>query len=324
MKVKKRVIKTNVVLFFEFIFLLNMISGADFLQNKKLKFDNCGKFKIVQFADLHQNDCINLKTVHFMEKVMDYEKPDFVILTGDNIDGRYCMDITYEKAIESVVRPIEERRIPWAAVLGNHDTESLQVERKNMIKNYMKYKYNMNKITDDGIQFNLLVMDSENKNPIFNMYMLDSGSYSKKGGYGCIEPYEVKWYKKTVTDLKKKYGHIVPAFMFFHIPIIQYNEAWENEKLCGEKREKICHQSTDNGLFKEMQKEKDVKAIFVGHDHTNNFIGRNKGIIMGYGRCTGYDTYDASNYERGARVIYLDEDNINKFKTWERLDKDFK
>ncbi|MCR3761453.1 metallophosphoesterase family protein [Clostridium felsineum] len=319
----KRVFKTNMILFCEFAFFLNILNGSSIFKSQKLKFNNEGKFKIVQFTDLHQNDSINLKTVHFMEKVIDSEKPDFVMLTGDNIDGRYCMNITYKKAIESIVKPMEERKIPWAVVLGNHDTESIDVKRKDMVKEYTKYQYNMNKLTEEN-EFNLLVMNSKDSLPIFNMYMLDSGDYSDDGGYGCIELSQVNWYKETSSGLRKKYKHIIPAIMFFHIPLIQYNEAFEKNNLSGERREKICYQGKDTGLLKEIQKQGDVKAIFVGHDHTNDFIGKVGDVFLGYGRCTGYDAYDDSNYERGARIILLNEKDTSKFKTWETLDKNLK
>lgn len=318
---KKYMFRNNVILVFEFVFLINIINGNDFFCTNKLKFNSNGKFKIVQFTDLHQTDCINLKTVHFMGRVLDYEKPDFVVLTGDNIDGRYCMSMTYENAIASIAKPMENRKIPWAVVLGNHDTETINVERKAMIKKYMKYKYNMNKIVDGGCAFNLIVNDSKNKSPVFNMYMMDSGSYDSKGGYGCIKPSEVEWYRKTSKEIRNKYGHLVPAVMFFHIPLVQYYKAWNKEKIDGEKNESICPQSNDNGLFKAIINAGDVKAIFVGHDHTNDCVGKSSGIIMGYGRCSGYDAYIKSGYKRGARVFYIDENNISKIKSWERLEK---
>ncbi len=36
----------------------------------------------------------------------------------------------------------------------------------------------------------------------------------------------------------------------------------------------------------------DIKAIFVGHDHSNDFGGFYKGIELAFGRKSGYGGYD--------------------------------
>lgn len=56
---------------------------------KDLRFNEKGKFKIVQFTDLHfgedeQDDNDNLR---LMGDILDQEKPDFVVVTGDVISA---------------------------------------------------------------------------------------------------------------------------------------------------------------------------------------------------------------------------------------------
>jgi predicted phosphodiesterase len=59
-------------------------------------------------------------TVKFLGEVLDLEKPDLVLLTGDQIHH----DIPdSQSAIFKVVAPLIERSIPFAAVFGNHDSE---------------------------------------------------------------------------------------------------------------------------------------------------------------------------------------------------------
>jgi hypothetical protein len=96
-------------------------------------------FKIVQISDTHMvtgvgtcKDAIDEDgrflpasvadplTVKFLGEVLDLEKPDLVLLTGDQIHH----DIPdSQSAIFKVVAPLIERSIPFAAVFGNHDSE---------------------------------------------------------------------------------------------------------------------------------------------------------------------------------------------------------
>ena len=60
-----------------------------------------GKFKVLQFADMHYNNggitrcsdvptgmpCSDLNTTEFLRRLLLDERPDFVVFTGDNIDG---------------------------------------------------------------------------------------------------------------------------------------------------------------------------------------------------------------------------------------------
>jgi hypothetical protein len=98
-----------------------------------------GTFKIVQISDTHMvtgvgscKDAINSNgqflpesvadplTVRFLEEMLDIEKPDLVLLTGDQVHH----DIPdTQSALFKVVAPLIERSIPFAAVFGNHDSE---------------------------------------------------------------------------------------------------------------------------------------------------------------------------------------------------------
>ena len=100
-----------------------------------------GKFKIVQISDTHMvtgvgacKDAIDARgnrlpeseadplTVNFIGKILDTEKPDLVILTGDQLHH----DIPdSQSALFKVVAPIIERSTPFAAVFGNHDSEGI-------------------------------------------------------------------------------------------------------------------------------------------------------------------------------------------------------
>ncbi len=45
-----------------------------------LRFDSNGKFKIVQFTDIHEGPSRD-KSIDLMNKILDYENPNMVILS---------------------------------------------------------------------------------------------------------------------------------------------------------------------------------------------------------------------------------------------------
>ncbi|WP_210367937.1 twin-arginine translocation signal domain-containing protein [Bacillus sp. REN3] len=80
----------------------------------KLQFKPDGKFKIAQFNDTQDDENIDRRTIELMEKVFDDEKPDFVVLNGDNITGGCDTPEEMKQAINNIAQPMEKREIKWA------------------------------------------------------------------------------------------------------------------------------------------------------------------------------------------------------------------
>jgi hypothetical protein len=149
--------------------------------------------------------------------------------------------------------------------------------------------------------------------------MLDSGSYCYSD-CGYIKNEQINWYKKLSISIKRNFDKKTPSLMFFHIPLRQQCMIWENGKAIGNRNEEECSQKIDKGLFPVLIEMGDVKGVFVGHDHINDYVGSINGIILGYGRCTGYNDYGRKDFARGARVFIINENNPEEFKTYERLE----
>jgi hypothetical protein len=292
--------------------LFKIIGKNDSIPSKyPLKFDSSGNFKIVQFSDIQDGANTNPQTIELMNRILDREKPNLVVLTGDNVDGKCKTAEDVKKAITNISVPMEKRSIPWAIVFGNHDDEHFMMSKEQMMNFYMTFKYNVSQIgfkTDNRIgNYNLLVEGSSSKTPEFNIYLLDSGKYSIVGIYDCITKPQICWYKTIARNLKKQYNKPIPAIMFFHIPLQEFYMAYLTSHIDGIRLEHESASLINTGMFDAVVSTGDVKAIFVGHDHNNSYSAILENILLGYAGNVGYATYGNPKLQRGARVFEINE-----------------
>lgn len=285
-----------------------------------LRFDLYGNFKIVQFADIQDGPNTDPRTLELMNRILDRERPNLVILSGDNIDGKCKTREDVKKAITSISAPMETRRIPWAVVFGNHDDEHFMLKKEQMMNFYMTFKYNISQIgfktSDNRIgNYNLIIKGRNSDAPEFNIYLMDSGKYSLIGLYDTITPSQICWYKTLARKLKKLNNRVIPSLMFFHIPLQEFYTAYKTGYIDGQRLEKESTSTINTGLFQTVVKCGDVKGIFVGHDHRNTYTASLQGIRLGYAGSTGYGTYGDSRLQRGARVFEVNEANPSAFNT---------
>jgi predicted MPP superfamily phosphohydrolase len=310
-------------------FLSPITDGKIKSNELQLKFNNDGKFKIVQFTDTQDGANTDPRTITLMNNILDKEEPNLVVLTGDNIDGKCKTEEDVKKAINNIAEPMENRKIPWAVVFGNHDEEHNLMTEEEMMKIYMSYHYNISSIGPKNIDgtgnYNILINGSKVNKPVFNVYMLDSGRYAPNniGGYDWIKFSQIDWYRKTSSQLNKENKKTIPALMFFHIPLPEFKQVWESGNVVGARNEDECPAKINSGLFTSLLEMGDVKGVFVGHDHVNDYVGELDGIKLGYSRNVGYGTYGKDGFSRGGRVFEIDETTPDQFKTWMRLASDF-
>ncbi|MFQ9995950.1 MAG: metallophosphoesterase, partial [Hoylesella buccalis] len=79
-----------------------------------------GKFRIAQFTDIHWNaKSANCKqTSAIIQKVIQTEKPDIAILTGDIVTEQPAAE-----GWKSIIQIFENSHLPFVVVMGNHDAE---------------------------------------------------------------------------------------------------------------------------------------------------------------------------------------------------------
>ncbi len=104
-----------------------------------LHFSHSGSFKILQVADLHysvsKGYCRDVDpacsesvgadnlTNTLLGHIMDLEKPDLVVFSGDQLNGQ-STSWDPKSVLAKFAKAAVERKTPWAAIFGNHDSEA--------------------------------------------------------------------------------------------------------------------------------------------------------------------------------------------------------
>ncbi|MEI8311383.1 MAG: metallophosphoesterase family protein [Verrucomicrobiota bacterium] len=280
-----------------------------------LHFHPNGRFKIVQLTDIHwvEGSRHEERLLRIIGSILDAEKPDLVVLTGDivhsptgSLDG--CRKVT---------APMIERGIPWAGVLGNHDDEG-DATRQEIASCLESLPRSLTKRGPAGLgacgNYAIDICKAGSDEAAARLYFLDSNTYSplkSRGvdGYAWITHEQIQWFKSVVPP------HPLPSLVFFHIPLPEYGEAWKTGVAAGRKGEDICSPRVNSGFFTALLEAGSVLGTFVGHDHSNDFAAMLHGICLTCGRSVGLDTY--GDLERGARVIELAEGMMD-FVSWIR------
>lgn len=326
-----------------------------------LKFNKNGKFVLMQVADPQDLHFVRHTMVRMLNKAYDTVKPDLVVFAGDNILGNHLKDArfgsravvhTKEKEYERMVtaighicKPLEERKIPFTMIYGNHDDVNMMTkdEQADIYRSYsMCIGLDNPDKSVDVDTFNLPLYSSDGEKKLFNFWMLDCAGQNKetKLCYEAVLPETIGWYKKKSAELREENGgEPLPSLMFQHIPMpesaslqiecdkddplaVPFYEKGElikyvkldPEKAHGHLGEQMCVLHENYGQLEALQEMGDVKAVVYAHDHTNNFIGEHDGIRVIQTSCASFRCY--GNHLRGVRVFEFDENDPENFKTY--------
>ena len=308
-----------------FLVLFVLAFTANAQTKIKLKFNKTGEFKIMQFTDTHidLNHNKNLIVYDIVEKIITIEKPDLVVLTGDIITQN-----DPQEGYRRFADIFKKAQIPWTVVFGNHDGEA-NTPRKEITKYLIKLPYciNADNGKEDGVYGEtnfVLPVYGQSKKTSALLYFMDSNSNStlkpQVDGYGWFHFSQIEWYlKQSKKYTKANGGKPLPALAFFHIPLPEYTQAWENKinPPIGVKNEDECSPDINSGMFTAMLTGGDVMGTFVGHDHINDYIGVYYNIALAYGRVTKVMRNPDEDPLAGGRVIVLKEGK-RTFDTWIR------
>jgi 3',5'-cyclic AMP phosphodiesterase CpdA len=289
----------------------------------KLSYNNDGSFKILQLADTHyiSGDPRSLRALNNVNEMLDTEKPDLVIHTGDIIYGEPA-----GKSLREILDPVSRRKIPFAVTFGNHDDE-FDKSRRELFDIVKSIPFSITSTTDGifGVTNYILTLGPSEGDAIDRViYLFDSNAYSAIEdikGYDHIRFDQISWYRnKSAGFTQNNGGRPLPSLAFFHIPLMEHKAALRDEEviMTGNRGEDVCSPDVNSGLFVSMKEMRDVQAIFVGHDHDNDYSLYWKNMFFIYGRYSGCDTVYNDLKPNGARVIELTAGQAG-FRSWIRL-----
>ncbi|KAG5365849.1 Phosphatase DCR2 [Yarrowia sp. B02] len=316
------------------------------------------KFKIMQLADLHystgfgkclqhvssstdpEGDCqADPLSLQHIEAFLDREKPDMVVLTGDQIYGSAAPDA--ETALLKVLDPLIRRKVPWAAVFGNHDDENTNMNRAQQMAYMETLPYSLSQAGPEDVDgvgnYWLQILAPKSDNPAVTLYFLDTHAKHPNQklfpGYDWVRESQLAWLEDEhhkLKPLQNKYTHIHMSMAFFHIPTTEYRNA-RGKKMIGQWKEGAAAPKHNSGVRKLLE-EIGVSVISVGHDHVNDFcmwddVTAKKDEIppmwLCYGGGLGEGGYGGyGGYVRRMRVFEIDTE-ANSITSWKRKVSDY-
>lgn len=307
-----------------------------------------GKFKIMQATDLHlatgfgkcrdpvPNDgtCeADPRTMAFVNRLLDEEKPDFVVLSGDQVNGDTAPDA--QTAIFKYSSLFASRKIPYAGIFGNHDDEgNLDRAASMAIMDGLPYSLSTSGPSDvEGVgnYYVEILGRGSTTHSALTLYLLDTHSYSPDEkhfrGYDWLKPSQIDWFTSTSQSLERKhneYSHIHMNLAFIHIPLPEYRNPHRLQHTGNWTEPPTAPGYNSN--FADALMAENVLLVSCGHDHVNDYClpARNKegkdALWLCYGGAAGFGGYGGyGGYVRRMRFFEMDM-NEARIVTWKRLE----
>ncbi|KAL9601135.1 MAG: hypothetical protein Q9219_002734 [cf. Caloplaca sp. 3 TL-2023] len=323
-----------------------------------------GRFKIMQVADLHLSTGLgacrdaapaghnggkcdaDVRTLEFIGSVLDSEKPDLVVLSGDQVNGETAPDA--QSAVFKFAEMFIRRKIPFATIFGNHDDEG-SLSRQALMDLTQNLPYSLSlpgpsSVEGVGNYYIEVLARGTSSHSALTLYLLDTHGYSPDErqfrGYDWLKKSQIDWFKATAQTLKNNaahtgYKHIHMDMAFIHIPLPEYRQEGDIVKGSGTFAEPPTAPAFNSGFRQALVEEK-VSAVSCGHDHVNDYCALSRSEASdpkdkkpelwmcyaggaGFGGYGGYSNVIEGGYHRRVRVFEFDMDEA-RIRTWKRLE----
>jgi len=278
-------------------------------EDKTLRFNEDGTFKIMQVSDLQHLGFLSLAAKHLLHNALKLEQPDLVVLAGDNIANFIpgLSDIVYRPyaklAIGEFMKIFQRAGVPVAMVFGNHDSQD-SLSHEGQLKIYRSYGVYAGPASAD---YRLPILDAKGKEK-YQLFFLDSHS-------DAVRKDQLDW-------LKGENNRKVPAMVFQHIivpEILDYLKPSDKNPLGYDVpkpsqdnfiRERPCPPSAAQYCdeLAVLRAQGNFQALAVGHDHTNNFVVAAGGVDLINSASSGFNPLCNADEDRAVRIITIKAD----------------
>ncbi len=304
--------------------MMTIESSAGYLDGG-LKFDDQGKFKLIQFTDIQDDQDVDSRVLSLINNAMAIYQPDLVVMTGDNVTTNRNQS-NFKSAVDSFLAPIISRNIPYAITFGNHDSEGLLAwGRDNQYDYYVSHSslgvdYDIDSLSGSGSGY-IPIYSNDGAAVKFCLWLMDSGDYDGDN-YSYVKDDQITKYNEVSNTLKAGNGGVaVPTMVFQHIPVPQIydllqvatastagavkgqclnwsNDYWildpTNSTITGKIAEGPCPCTNDHrNQYNSWVAQGGMVGAFFGHDHKNTFVGTTgDNITMGYAKAATLNSYN--------------------------------
>jgi hypothetical protein len=299
------------------------------------------KFKIMLVGDPHCKP--NDESKRELDIIKDYlelqyaavwhEKPDLVILMGDNAEGETEEEL--RKTLLRITKPYADTGTPFAFILGNHDLECKVSDLKTQYAIYKALPGCV--LPEDYTEFGdyeLLIPNSAGSAPALHLLFVYSGGSAPKSDYGHydhVKPEQNEWIRETCASAGRRFGRL-PAVLVQHMPVQEefalldetsflsmltdgtYGQNEQRGRFYRLKKttpgymgEAPCPAAYNSGEFQAIKETRSIFAVFFGHDHMNDFIGMHEGVLMGQCKLSSFNAY-GDGLMQGVRILEFEED----------------
>jgi len=250
-------------------------------------------FQIMQITDIHLGEAEftdwgpaqDEKTMKLLDKMFEYEKPDLIVLGGDQLTANNCRG-NCTKYYQILGQFLSNYRIPWATIMGNHDDMDFEVNdgtgtiiphsytRRELLQVDQRFPLSLSQNSPDYLtgvtNYVLDVLDPITNQPALQIFFLDSGGGSIRE---AIENDQVQWLREAVTSGVSTTTSVsttmaVPSVAFQHIPTSAHK--YVDDSCFGYQGEGVAQLEYDGGIVDVMIESDRFHFLAVGHNHGND------------------------------------------------------